>query len=461
MNRLPVKLTIAFLLVALVAVAVMAVLSVRSTGEEFRRYVVQSSMMGEAGIADELAALYSRQGNWDGAAELLAGWTHGMGGMMGLGRRGMGGNATFSLVDAGGRVIVDATGTLAGQRLPDNVLAQGAPVVVGGKTVGTVLNMRPADVVLDTQGNEFLQSVQRTLLIAGLAAVLVALLAGVFISGRLTAPLQKLKGAAAAVAAGQFDRRVTETSTDEIGDLARAFNSMAADLEQAETVRRNMLADVAHELRTPLTVIQGNLQAILEGVYPLDREQVETIYDESRLLTRLVEDLHDLAQAEAGQLRLDRAPLDANRVAQATVAKFAAAAGAAGVALRLETAPGAQVVNGDADRLAQLLGNLIGNALRYTPAGGQILVTISSLPGRAVIEVSDTGSGISAEDLAHVFDRFYRGEKSRSRRGGGAGLGLAIARQIATAHGGELTVRSSPGQGSCFTLSLPADKRSG
>jgi len=231
---------------------------------------------------------------------------------------------------------------------------------------------------------------------------------------------------------------------------------MAASLAAAETLRKNLVADVAHELRTPLTIIQGNLQAILDGVYPLEAGQIAGLYDETRLLTRLVDDLHDLALADAGQLRLDRAPVDLIGVARTTVEHFTPAAEAAGVRLEMHANGSAGEVEGDADRLAQALRNLLGNALRHTPAGGQVTVQVHQADGQVQLEVADTGSGIPPEDLPHIFDRFYRADKSRSRQGGGAGLGLAITRQLVAAHGGRIEVQSFVGQGTTFTIMLPA-----
>jgi signal transduction histidine kinase len=212
---------------------------------------------------------------------------------------------------------------------------------------------------------------------------------------------------------------------------------------------------VAHELRTPLTVVQGNLQAILDGVYPLEMAQVASLYDETRLLTRLVDDLHDLALADAGQLRLERAPVDLAALARSTVDHFAPAASAAGVVLDLEAEEDVPPVEGDAGRLAQVLRNLLANALRHTPAGGRVTVRLERSGGTVRLQVADTGSGIAPEDLPHVFDRFYRSEKSRGRGTGGAGLGLAIARQLVAAHGGRIEVTSPPGAGTTFTIWLP------
>jgi signal transduction histidine kinase len=185
--------------------------------------------------------------------------------------------------------------------------------------------------------------------------------------------------------------------------------------------------------------------------------QVENLYDETRLLTRLVDDLHDLALADAGQLRLERLPVDVSELVRTAVGQFSPVTEVAGVKLVLATDEGVPDVLGDADRLAQVLRNLLSNALRHTPAGGQVMVRVTHSGGHVEIQVADTGSGIAPEDLPHVFDRFYRGDKSRSRRGGGAGLGLAITRQLITAHNGQIEVASVPNIRTTFTITLPAE----
>jgi signal transduction histidine kinase len=278
----------------------------------------------------------------------------------------------------------------------------------------------------------------------------------VLVSRLLTAPLGRLTRAAQAVAGGDLSPRVIIRSKDEIGALGDAFNEMTANLAEAETLRKNLVADVSHELRTPLAIVQGNLQAILEGVYPLDLAQVASVYDETRLLTHLVDDLHDLTLADAGQLRLERAPVDLVELAQTAVSQFGPSAEAAEVRLELAADEGVPAVIGDPDRLAQVLRNLLSNALRHTPTGGQVFVRVARTGEKVTVQVADTGTGIPSADLPHVFDRFYRGEKGGSRRGGGAGLGLAIARQLVTAHGGQITVASSPGRGTTFAIELPA-----
>jgi signal transduction histidine kinase len=454
-NRLWVKLTAAFLLVSLTAVGVVGALFLRTTDAEFRQYVVASGMGNQAASAQTLAEYYALQGSWTGVNRVLAqigpGMAQGMGAMMG--RSGMNG-PNLAVADSNGRVVASRTGELVGETLPRSVISQGVPIVVNGEQVGTLLNVHAADAILDVQAQAFLARVRSSLLFAALGAVVLSLALGVLLSRFLTAPLGHLTRAAQAVSGGDLSQRVQVNSGDEIGDLGHAFNDMAESLSHAETLRKNLIADISHELRTPLTVVQGDLQAILDGVYPLEMAQVASLYDETLLLTRLVDDLHDMALADAGQLRIERMPVDMADLAGGAMGTFTPVAEAAGVRLAINAA-GEAMVEGDPDRLAQVLTNLISNAIRHTPSGGQVAVNVRETGDSVLLTVADTGSGISAEDLPHVFDRFYRGDRSRSRQGGGAGLGLAIARQLVVAHGGTIRVASEAGAGTTFTIELP------
>jgi signal transduction histidine kinase len=235
---------------------------------------------------------------------------------------------------------------------------------------------------------------------------------------------------------------------------------MATDLEQAETLRRNLVADVAHELRTPLSVLQGNLRAILDDVYPLDKSEVARLYDQTRLLGRLVKDLHELAQAEAGQLQLNQQPIDLGKLIGDTVATFTPVAEAEDVILSIQIPDDLPPVRADSARIAQVLHNLLANALRHTPAGETISLRAGFETGehsQVWLAVQDTGEGIPSEHLPHVFDRFYRADPARSRSAGGAGLGLAIVRAIVESHGGQVSAASDGklGRGSTFTVRLP------
>jgi len=247
-----------------------------------------------------------------------------------------------------------------------------------------------------------------------------------------------------------------ETGSDELVAVARAFNQMVANLEQAEQLRRNLLTDVAHELRTPLTVLQGNLRAILDEVYPLELEEIARLYEHTRFLNRLVNDLHELAQAESKQLPLHLQETNLNEFLATSIDIFHAAAESKQITLQSQIEPNLPLVMVDMARLKQVLQNLLANALRHTPSGGMITVKAMAQGGHITLMVQDSGEGILPEHLPHVFDRFYRADPARSRDQGGAGLGLAIVRAIVEAHGGQIRAESSgvAGEGTSFMIQL-------
>ena len=289
-----------------------------------------------------------------------------------------------------------------------------------------------------------------------LLVVTVAILAGVVLSRLLLAPLNDLATGAAAIARRELATRVPVRGSVETRAVAQSFNHMASELEQAEGLRQQLLADVAHELRNPLHVLRGNLQAIFDGVYPLNQAEVSRLLDQTDQLTRLVNDLHELALAEARQLPLDRQPLNLGLLVKDTAADFQALAAAEGVALRVELLGVPPTVEVDAARIRQMLQNLVVNALRHTPRGGNVLVSVGRAGDTAEVIVRDSGQGIAPEHLPQVFDRFFRTDGARDREHGGAGLGLAIVKAIVEAHGGNVAVASAGvGQGTTFTVTLP------
>lgn len=271
---------------------------------------------------------------------------------------------------------------------------------------------------------------------------------------RLGSPLADLMAAADAVAAGDLSARVPERGRGDMARLAGRFNRMTAELERAEQSRRNLTADVAHELRTPLHIIQGNLEGVLDGVYEPTPDHIRSMLDETHHLTRLVEELQTLSLAEAGQLPLHARDVPAADLLDDAAARFAAAATDAGIILKVKPAVGSPTVMVDPDRLHQALSNLVANALRHTPAGGQITLSAAAVPGGVELAVSDSGAGIDPADLPYVFDRFWRGDRAR-RRDGGVGLGLPIARRLVEAHRGTIDVVSEVGLGTTFTIWLP------
>ncbi len=268
---------------------------------------------------------------------------------------------------------------------------------------------------------------------------------------RTARPVDEVMRAAERVAQGDYSVRVRETGSRDTRALAHTFNAMSSQLESNDQQRRRLLADVTHELRTPLTVIQGEVEAVLDGVHPADPAHLNAILDETRVMGRLIDDLRTLALAEAGALRLMREPVDLGVLASEAIAAFQMRANAAGVALTVEAPADLPLADLDPLRIREVLTNLIANALRYTPTGGQITVAIeASSPEQLTVVVRDTGEGIAPDRLAHIFDRFYKTDESR-----GSGLGLAIVKSLVESHGGTINAVSTPGSGTTFTFSLP------
>lgn len=288
----------------------------------------------------------------------------------------------------------------------------------------------------------------------------VAIIAGVGMSKSLTAPLDELGEAAQAIGRQDLSQRVTVHGSAEIRAVADSFNQMAYRLETAETLRQNLLADVAHELRHPIHILKGNLHAILDDIYPLSKGEIARLVDQTNHLTTLINDLHELAQAEAQQLPLHKQTTDIAQLVKDVTAVFKPVATAKQIELQVELLGAMPIIEVDTARMRQVLHNLFDNALRHTPGNGRIHITIEQTEDGLQIKVTDSGAGIKPEDMPHVFDRFYRADSARSREQGSAGLGLAIVRAIVEAHGGIVTVTSpGQGQGSTFTLTLPQTKR--
>ena len=452
--RLWVKILAGFMLVALVAVGLVAILANRTTTRQFEIYISQGKLAQAEQLAPAFADYYAQTGSWMG----VEAWIDDLAGLQPTGRgqgRGQGlGRSTVNdrllVVDANGLIVADSDGELTGERLSQSEVAAGVPIMVDGQQVSTLL-IPAASGVHEVLENEFLAQVNRTLLWAGLAAGAVAMVLGLLLARQLTAPLRSLTHAAHDLAEGKAPQ-VEVTSQDEIGELAQAFNQMSRSLDHQETLRRNLMADIAHELRTPLTVIRGDLEALLDGVFQPTPEALASLQEETLLLSRLVDDLRALAQAEAGQLRLERRPTDLADLLQGVVASFDLQATVQGQTLRLNVVPGLPPVAADPQRVRQIVANLVSNALRHAPESGQVLVSAEVRHGEAIVSVTDDGPGIPAQDIPHVFDRFWRGERPRTE---GSGLGLAIARELVRAHDGQIWVESEPGKGSVFRFTLP------
>jgi two-component system sensor histidine kinase BaeS len=289
----------------------------------------------------------------------------------------------------------------------------------------------------------------------------VILFAGIFMISwagrglrRLTLPLADLVEASERVSAGDYSQKVQERGSQDMRSLVRTFNRMTEHLGESAEQRRIFMADVTHELRTPLAVIQGNIEGMIDGVYPADEEHLKAVLEETQLLDRLVDDLRTLSLAESGALHLKKEPTDLAILIKETREIFQSQANLSGILINVEAQNDTGLIELDGERIQQVLSNLISNALRYTSPGGTIEVRYKVIPNEAErwaqIEVQDTGEGIAVQDLPHVFERFYKGSDSK-----GMGLGLPIVKTLVEAHGGTISVESQPGQGTTFTILIP------
>ncbi|MBN1658620.1 MAG: HAMP domain-containing histidine kinase [Anaerolineae bacterium] len=462
MNRLRVQLILAFMVVVLFAVSAIAVLIVQTTNTQFRQYITNSSMTASGSGLEQLIAYHQEQGSWDGVEGLLqqsvfVGDPRSMPAPDTTHRFERSGTLEVTLADAAARIIYDSAGGTEGKRLESAEIAQALPITEGddGEVIGYLLLSLPTGPDrLGELEQRFLDRMQEILITGAALAVGLALILGIVISRNLTAPLQRLASAARSVASGDLDQQLRVEGSAEMAEVAQAFNDMTAALGDSERQRQHMVADVAHELRTPLTVLQGNLRAMLDGVYPTDQAEISRLYDETRLLGRLVDDLRELALADAGQLRLHLHRTDVHQIVESTVESLAPAAECEGVSLVSAVADNVPYVEADSDRVAQVLRNLLINALRHTPSGGSIQVTAALSSDAVELAVSDTGEGIGPEALPHVFERFWRVDPARTRTGG-TGLGLAIAQSLVEAQRGRIWAESTPGEGSTFRFTLP------
>lgn len=310
---------------------------------------------------------------------------------------------------------------------------------------------------LDTN---FHAAVNEILTVAALAALVAAVVVSTFVARRIVDPIQQMMRASQRIAAGEYRERVRISSEDELGALARSFNRMAETLERTEQRRLELIGNVAHELRTPLSSIKGLMEGLIDGVLPAEPETFVQVQREVSRLQRLVRDLEELSRAEAGQIPIEQKAVSLADLIRSAQERLAPQFEDKGVSLHIDCPDDLPRVWADPGRITQVLLNLLGNALQYTPGGGRVNVRAWHEDGQVIVAVRDSGIGIAAEHLPHIFERFYRVDKSRSRAGGGSGIGLTIAKHLVEAHGGRIWATSpGPNQGSTFAFSLPAVTR--
>jgi signal transduction histidine kinase len=443
------KLTLAFLIVGLLGVAVGAFFASRTAAGAFHQFTFARNQQD---VVARLAAYYQEHASWDALASSFPPFAPNAPGSPHIPLREPG---SLLVADANGRVLLPAPGREMGEQLPSDVLAGATPVELEGTTVGWLVV--PKDAFAPTRGEEqFIGRLNTALLVGSLSAFALSMILGAILARSLTRPLQDLTEATRAVADGNLQRKVTVRSRDEVGTLAVSFNRMSEALAQSQRLRRQMTADIAHELRTPLSIIVGHLDAVDEGVLPANAQTIGIMREEAARLARLIDDLRTLSLADAGELSLERTTVKPGAMLRRSAAAHQPAALAAGIELAVEAAPDLPPVSVDAERMAQVLGNLLDNAMLQVPRGGRIVLAARRADDGVELRVRDNGPGIPPEDLGLVFERLYRSNASRQRYARGSGLGLAIAKSLVEAHGGSIRAESTPGAGTTMVVTLPA-----
>lgn len=440
------RLLLSFVLVAAVTALSVVVLGGQTSANEVRSFMLRGSMVGVDELANSLEEYYQENGSWEGAQSLLrssGGHGAGNGG-------GMMGNQRLRVADSSGAVSLDSRGSAEGSltqaEKSDSVRLQDKD--------GRLIGYLSVDGGSGSTSSLLIQRLTRASLLAAAVGGGVAILLALLLSFQLLRPVGQLTRAAARMASGDLSQRVEVKGKDELATLGNSFNGMAESLQRAEQNRQAMTADIAHELRTPIAVQRAHLEALQDGVYPLTAENLQPVLDQTEMLIRLVDDLRTLALADAGELRLEKRKVDLSELTRSVVERFKPEADGKGIALSYSGPQDGLSAEVDPRRIEQILNNLFSNALRHTPADGRVEMTVGQKAGRIAIRVADSGSGIPPEALGHIFERFYRADRSRSREEGGSGLGLAIARQLALAHGGDLRAKNRDVGGAEFTLEL-------
>jgi len=436
------RLLLAFALVIIVTIGAMFFFTYQSTRSEISQFGERMELMQARRVEVELSNYYYHQGSWEGIQSFVAQW-----GNL-YGRR-------IILTDNDGTVVADSEGEFLGK--PYEADKPGISMSPPWETnaIG-ILYLDPGlSPEVDIASLQIVYgAIGRFFIWGGLVAVAIALLLTFVLSRRILAPVKALTQAARRLGKGDFSQRVHVRDKGEVGELAQSFNSMASDLECAEQLRRNMVADAAHELRTPLSNIRGYLEAIRDGIKKPDSGTIRSLNEEASSLSRLVDDLQELSLADAGELKLICRKEDISKLIDEAAAAWQPQAAAKGLMLAVKLAEKLPLINIDSHRIKQVLRNLLENAVAHTSQGGSIAVEAWKEGNQIKVSVVDTGKGIPAKDLPNIFERFYRVDKSRARATGGSGLGLTIAKRLVEAHGGRIEVQSKPGKGSRFTFTL-------
>jgi len=451
MLSLRIKMILAFSIVAITAVAVIVLFANLDSERQVRSYLSRGGQFGLTNLVTGLEEYYATHDSWEGVDSLLSNSN-----IPGRKNSQHGGNSALTLTDTDGKVLWSSAGKVVGTVMAQNELTDAIQLSNSrNATMGYVLVANSPGL----QANDlspFVERLKRVILYSGIVAATLAIVLAILVSNYLLKPVKALTSASTDLSAGNFSTRVQVKGNDELAVLGKTFNRMATNLESAEERKKTLTADVAHELRTPIAVQKAQLEAMIDGVLPVTQENLTTTLQQTDFLSRMVDDLRLLAMADAGEISFEYREIDLRVLIDQLVNRFQGQVRAQGTQIINTYEPNniPMKVTTDPDRLTQILNNLVSNALRYGKRGGIITIQCEADRGGAEISVKDDGPGLPPTAIQHMFERFYRHEKARSREEGGTGLGLAISKKLAILMGGDLTGDNHPEGGAVFTLRI-------
>lgn len=450
MSKLWLRLSVSFLVVTWVVIGAVALVILASVQSNFSAYVNESNIARfGTDLVTQLESYYAANGSWAESASLLPerGSGSGSGGQEGRG-------AQLFVADSSGVIVVATRQDWVGLSLAEIGPSRRVDLHDGGQVVGILGEQTPGTVALNEAEGRFSQETSTGLLAMALVGGVAAFLLGIIISYSLTRPLQHLTDSVSEWTIRDLGQQVRVSGTEEMRRMAQAFNTLSARLATGERLRQRMAADTAHELRTPVSVMRGHVEAMMDGIYPLDTAHLAVAYDQILHLNRLVEDLRLLTLAEAGHLPLNKTDLSLESLIGQVVERFEPLMSDAAITLTVEHTGPAVTIRADAHRILQVFDNLLTNALRHTPTEGRIVIRTEARPGQVEVTVFNSGQPIPPEQAVHLFEQFWRADDARKRDAGGSGLGLAISRELLRLHGGEIASKPAP-DGACFAFTLP------
>jgi signal transduction histidine kinase len=456
MKSLTVKLTLAFLLVGLTGAVLVAAFLRYRLRRDFDRLILDQNQQALVSI---LTRYYRLNGSWTGVDGAFSPGNDVPVPSRNTETRWDARRNLFVIANADGDIVFGGRPDLVGRQLDSRELNRGVKLELNGDTIGWLIFTPTIDRwVAGTAEGNFMVSITQALYFSAIAATGVALILGGILAYSLTRSLRELTAATKELQKGRLGYQVEVHSEDELGELANSFNQMSAELERSTQLRRKMTADIAHDLRSPLTVLTGYTEALSDAKLQPTPEIFETMHSEALHLSHLVDDLKTLSLADAGELPLAYQRVSADILLNRAASAHRVQAESKDITIGLDIEPQLPEIEVDVERMVQVLGNLMNNAIRFTPSGGQISLSARQTGNQVQLSIADTGVGIAAEDLPFIFERSYRGDKARRHPEGESGLGLSIAKSLVQAQGGTITAESEPEKGTTFTIHLPADK---